>query len=249
MATFRLVDEYLLSRLGVHGTARLPHRTTVRTTRRTTREPSYGFVHVAWLVALEGGARIASLPPDIDEETVERIEYLMGHDIADPQTISRLRPLLDAYSGKTYAKPIDMVLTDTMYACNANTLAKGSAGPTAVRLRDARIVPADGLSLPTHCFPGGIVYGVIVDCTVASVAYAHRTGEYHDIVADVGVETAPMWRRRGYARACVRAVADHVIRNSGEAIYKCSPTNAASIATARSAGFIPYGKSLVFAVR
>jgi len=43
-------------------------------------------------------------------------------------------------------------------------------------------------------------------------------------------------------------VVEHVTARGGEAPYKCSPTNHASVATARSAGFVPYARGLVFSV-
>ena len=63
-------------------------------------------------------------------------------------------------------------------------------------------------------------------------------------VADLGVETAPACRRRGYAKTAVSAVVAHITERGGEARYGCSPDNHASIATARSAGFAPYGTAL-----
>jgi len=68
-----------------------------------------------------------------------------------------------------------------------------------------------------------------------------------DQVADIGVETAPVYRRRGYAKTAVSAVVEHIARTGGEARYGCRPDNLASIATARSVGFVPYGTSLVLA--
>jgi predicted GNAT family acetyltransferase len=101
------------------------------------------------------------------------------------------------------------------------------------------------LALPAHCFPDGIVYGVIADGRVASVAYAHRTGVLEGLVADLGVVTAPAYRQRGYAKTAVAAVVAHVAAAGGEAVYACRPDNAASVATARSVGFVPLGASLV----
>ena len=66
-----------------------------------------------------------------------------------------------------------------------------------------------------------------------------------DRIVDLGVETAPAHRRRGYAKTAVSAVVEHVTDRGGEGRYGCRPDNHASIATARSAGFVPYGASLI----
>jgi len=104
------------------------------------------------------------------------------------------------------------------------------------------------LGVPEHCLPNGVVYGVVEGNKIVSFAYAHITGEYQDIVADIGAETSKDFRRKGYARECVNAVARHVIQNGGESVYKCSLDNAGSIHTALSAGYKAYGKSLIFSV-
>jgi RimJ/RimL family protein N-acetyltransferase len=80
---------------------------------------------------------------------------------------------------------------------------------------------------------------------VVSVAFAHRAGILEDRVADIGVETAAGYRRRGYAQAAVAALVGHFTQRGGEARYGCSPSNQASMAIAQSVGFVPYGKSLI----
>ena len=107
--------------------------------------------------------------------------------------------------------------------------------------------PADGLRLPAHCLPDGVVYGVIADGRVASVAYAHRSGVLEGRVADVAVETAPDYRGRGYAKTAVSALVVHFAATGGEARYACDPGNTASVRTAASVGFVPYGTSVVLA--
>jgi RimJ/RimL family protein N-acetyltransferase len=66
-------------------------------------------------------------------------------------------------------------------------------------------------------------------------------------VVDVGIETAPAYRRKGYAQTALSSLVDHITNAGGEAIYICFSDNAASIATAKSVGFVPYGSSLIFA--
>ena len=66
-----------------------------------------------------------------------------------------------------------------------------------------------------------------------------------DRVADIGVETAEGHRCRGYAKTVVSAVAGHIIDAGGETRYACRPDNVASIATARSCGFVDYARSLI----
>lgn len=79
---------------------------------------------------------------------------------------------------------------------------------------------------------------------VVAVAYAHRTGLMEDQVADVGVETAPAFRRRGYATLAVAALVNAMAQKGGETLYGCAPANLASHRTALKVGFAPYGVAL-----
>jgi hypothetical protein len=133
------------------------------------------------------------------------------------------------------------------YACNAALVRPWQDGDCR-RLQDESLPPAAGLQLPAHCFPDGIVYGVVADGQVVSYAHTHRSGILEDRVADIGVETAEAYRRRGYARTVVSAVTAHLTANGGEGLYNCSAGNLASMATARSAGYDHYGDTLILAL-
>lgn len=55
----------------------------------------------------------------------------------------------------------------------------------------------------------------------------------------IAVETAPAYRRRGYARAVVAALTSACLVEGREVRYCCAETNAASMALAASLGFVP----------
>ena len=171
-------------------------------------------------------------------------------DVNDPEQLfdvgfeERLRLPVDETLDRSGLKRTDRTLRDVMFACNASLLRRHHFGDCR-RLTDTSIPPAEGLKLPEHCFPDGIVYGVVADGMVASLAHAHRAGVMENVVADMGVTTAPAFRRRGYAKTAVSAVVEHITHNGGEARYGCRTKNSASIATALSVGFVPFGRSLV----
>lgn len=79
------------------------------------------------------------------------------------------------------------------------------------------------------------------------MAYAHKTNIMEDQVADIGVDTALLYRKRGHAKAAVVAVTNEMTSTGGEAIYSCGKDNLASIATASSVGFELYAKRIVIA--
>jgi len=245
---FPLVDRYHGIRMGFDLAALEPGAlAVVESARWLQREQGYGYLRALWWLWLEDGRRAMSVPPGTAAAigSVAR-EVRSPDDMFRPEIADRLRRIVDAALHDAGIGPSDRTLTDLCFACNA-ALLRPHPGAECRRLTDDAIPPADGLRLPTHCFPGGIVYGVVADGTVASVAFCHRTGVMEDRVADIGVETAPAYRRRGFATAAVAAAAGHVIRAGGEARYGCRPDNTASVATARSVGFVPYGNSLVLA--
>jgi ribosomal protein S18 acetylase RimI-like enzyme len=244
--SFPLVDAYMGVRMEVELSTVEPGRVrVVESPRRLRREQSYGFVHALWWVWLEDGRSAASVPPGAGEK-VSRIlaEAGDGGKLFDPGITERLKEPVNASLQGAGLKQVERVLRDVCFACNASLLRRHNHGDCR-RLTDESVPSAPGLKLPTHCFPDGIVHGVVDDGMVVSLAHAHRPGVMEDRVADLGVGTAPGYRRRGYAQTAVSAVVEHITRDGGEARYGCSPSNLASIATARSVGFVPYGISLV----
>ena len=238
MHRFHLVREYLLSRLGADNPG--SGLTIVESERRSKREMSYGFIHKLWIVQFDDGAVVASVPLNTTEK-VKALIYTNKRDITDERFTKSLKKTM-------FGKESCRCFCDLVLACDASTLAL-PGHVIAKRIVDTSYGCAGDIHFPAHCLPDGIVYGVIEDDTIVSIAYAHQTGEYQDIVADIGVETSKKFRQKGYARACVHAVAQYAMNSGGESVYKCKPDNKASIQTALSAGYVPYGKSLIFSVQ
>jgi GNAT superfamily N-acetyltransferase len=245
-AAFPLVEKYYGVRLGVDLASLQPGRVAVvESPCRLRKEQSYGYIRALWWLWLEDGRSVLSVPPGVGDAarriavSVQTAEELFGEDPA-----KRLKEPVNAALRQAGLAEADRVLHDLIFACNAGLLRPHRQGDCR-RLTNESVPPAEGMSLPTQCFPDGIAYGVIADGKVASIAFAHRTGVMEGVVADLGVGTAAPYRRRGYAKTAVSAVVEHVTSVGGEALYGCDPSNAASIATARSVGFVPYGASLI----
>ena len=234
--------------MGVDLATLRPGRVTVaESPKRICREQSYGYLRAFWWVWLADGRSAVSAPPGAGEEVSEIAgDVSCAGKLLDSALIGELKPAVNAALGRAGLQEVDRVWQDVCFACDASLLTRHAHGDCR-RLVDESVPPADGLRLPTHCFPDGIAYGVVADGRVVSVAYAHRSGVMADRVADLGVMTAAGSRRRGYAKTAVSAVVEHITRTGGEAVYGCRPDNHASIATARSVGFVPYAKSLILA--
>lgn len=83
------------------------------------------------------------------------------------------------------------------------------------------------------------VAGVAHEGRLMAVATAYPwSGEHR--VADIGVLTRPQARGRGFGRRATRALCREIIARGYEPQYRCDPSNLASAALARSAGFEMY---------
>ena len=236
--------------MGVDLSALKPGRLVVRESSQCLRpQQGYGYVRALWWLCLEDGRTAISVPPGAGQAVSEIASDVQSRqDLFDPELAERLKAPVNVALRECGLGDVDRTWADLCLACNARLLRRHKCGDCR-RLTDDTIPPAEGIRLPTHCFPDGIAYGVVADGMVVSVAFSHRTGIMEDLVADPGIETAEHYRRRGYAKTAVSAVVEHVTRAGGEARYGCSPDNRASIATARSVGFVPYATSMVLSAR
>lgn len=242
---FPLVDRFHGIRMGLDLADVSPGVVTVvETARRLRKEQSYGYVHALWWLWLEDGRSAVSVPPGAGDDVRRVISTVRTREaFEDPELAGLLRKPVDTALRAAGLEDVDRVIHDLVFACNAALLRRHRHGDCRRFINDS-VPAAEGLRMPKHCFPDGIVYGVVEDDQVVSVASAHRTGVMEDRVADLGIGTAEAYRRRGYAQTAVSAVVEEITDKSGEARYGCSPDNAASIATARSVGFVPYAVSL-----
>ena len=238
---FPLLDRYMGLRMEVDFAALRPGKTAVvESSRRLKKELSYGYVHALWWIWLADGRSAVSVPPGSADAVRDLVGDIESVDqLQDPGLPDRLKQPVDAALVEQGLDPTDRSIRGIGFACNGALLRRHFCGDCR-QLYDGSIPAADGLSLPTHCFTDGIVYAVVADGVAASIAYPHRSHLMADRVADLGIETAPAYRERGYAKAVVSAAVHHITRVGGEALYGTSPDNAASVATARSVGFVPY---------
>ncbi len=247
---FALVERYIGTRMGCDVSALVPGRpAVVETLRRLRREKSYGYDRVLWWIWLEDGRSAVSVPPGAGQAVRKIARHVASAEqLFEPELSERLKGPVNAALEKAGLGEVDRVFTDLQFVCDGEGLLLHCCGDCR-RLTDDSIPPAEGLELPTHCFPDGIAYGVVADGMVVSFAFAHRTGLMEGRIADDGLETAPAYRRRGYAKTVLSALVEHVASRGGESIHVCRPDNSPSIATARSVGFLPFGRALVLGKR
>jgi len=247
MKKFKKVSEYIYSCLDA--TSVTDNLTIVETIKRHNCMTSYGMVHMFYIVKFLDDSIIASVPLNTSEKVKLFLhDNVKKYDIDDNHFIMPLKTLATEEAKRLFGKELKGYWNSLIFCCDAVTVANPNSNIKTVRITDDRYGYLDDVNFPDHCIPDGIVYGVIENNKIVSLAHAHKTGENQDIVADIGVDTSSDYRKKGYARECVNSVARHVIERGGESVYICSPNNIASINTALSAGYMPFGKVLIFTV-
>ena len=247
MNEFKLVNEYMFFRLGAKELSK--NFRIIETERRLKCEPSYGYVHMIWIVKFIDGSIVASVPSGTSEKVKLFLsDSINKENIYDTFFISQLKDLADIEAKRIFGKESCRYTASSIFVCNANTIAPANQNIKTIRITDNNFECCDDVNFPGHCLPDGVIYGVIENSQIVSLAYAHKTGIYQDLVADIGVDTSKEYRRKGYARECVNSVARHFINRSGESVYACSPDNIASVSTALAAGYKPFGESFAFTV-
>lgn len=247
MRLFPLIDLYFENLLEMNVSMLRPGTISIKESSRRLRcEPSYGFVHALLGMCYPDGSAAVSVTPGASSVVLDFLECtpLLTQNPFEQETLDGLAAQISQVRTQTGLHSSTRAYESLVFACNAEILRRYHQGDCR-RLRDETIPPAEGINLPTHCFPDGIVYGIIEDEQVVSVAYAHRSGKMEGQVADLGVETATAYRQRGYAKTVVSAVTAHMTSMGGEAVYTCNPSNQASISTATSVGYKFYGRMIV----
>jgi hypothetical protein len=248
MTSFLLIEQYLGTQLDIPlGTIAPGETRVVETTRRTRCEQSYGYIHALYGIWLEDGRGAVSVPPGAGQAIRELLAGAGSpHPSLETGLVDEMARIVNGSLDHYGLPPVYKSWEQRLSGCNAPKVHAWEIGD-CIRLVDESIPAVEGLSLPTHCFPDGIVYGVVVEGQVVSCAYAHRSGIMEDRVADLGVETAEGYRKRGYAKTAVSAVTGQMTRMGGEALYNCHPANTSSIATTRSVGYELVGKGVILA--
>ena len=144
----------------------------------------------------------------------------------------KVRPIMDTivFLDNRQSRKISLIMTlgDTevlppIKAVRLNSTSEYSKTLTSAPIRDL-------LEL------GNVVCAVLEGSSVVCVAYTDLPPNAK--MVEVGVETAPSYRRRGYAKDCMKALISELAKMGTEPIFYCSKSNIGSVKLARSLGFV-----------
>lgn len=96
-----------------------------------------------------------------------------------------------------------------------------------------------------------VIFAAISEEKIVSVAVACETLTAENVgnSIEISTGTAPDFRGKGYATACVAALSAHLLSRGYRALYKCRRENTASARVARAAGFEKTGDFAYFVYR
>ena len=98
---------------------------------------------------------------------------------------------------------------------------------------------------------GRLCFGQEEGGRIVSVAVTHASPDEREPggTLEIGVETIPAARRRGYAVSCLSGVTKLILTRGLTPEYRCTYSNAASARTARAAGYVQIGEACSLVLR
>ena len=98
---------------------------------------------------------------------------------------------------------------------------------------------------------GRLCFGQEDGGEIVSVAVTHASPEEREPggTLEIGVETVPAARRRGYAVSCLSGLTKEILGRNLVPEYRCTYSNAASAKVARAAGYRQIGEACSFVLR
>lgn len=108
----------------------------------------------------------------------------------------------------------------------------------AVKLSGAEEYTADFDDIKLGAENGYSCYGILIDGHVVSAAYAFMPDDMIEDEVEIGVETVPAFRGKGYAAQCVIALCKHLVSKDIDVMYSYYEENKASAALSKKCGFL-----------
>jgi len=194
--------------------------------------------------ACVGDAVIASAYPSARSVMTAHFEKYRSadalfSDAAFAALDTALRPYLAAWGYKPsafWARYGISLVQDDAAAVDVSAILCGT-----VRMTEAMCGMKNHTSMKSDdCIRRG-AFAHTVNGEIVCMASVNRVSEVEHCV-EIGVECAKDWRRCGFARSCVAALARALCEEGQIVLYRHYHTNTGSAAVARSVGFRPVGR-------
>jgi len=252
-----ILQRFFSIRLGVALADLKPGQVAVATSeRRTFAELSYGFIRLLWVMSLGDRAAVSVHPAALAE--VSRLAWGLTPDgVMNDEFLAQARDALQSPlpGAALNISPVDI----TFYHPGGTAVCRAGvptpAGwPAGTEVRP--LAPADGdkwagkrqTYMRGADHPSamrGEAFGLFLGDKLIADIITHDPpiAEMEHLIAADGIEVAEEYRRRGYGKAILSAWTCEMQARGRVCIHSTSINNEASIALARSAGYIEYARS------
>ncbi|MBE6618255.1 MAG: GNAT family N-acetyltransferase [Ruminococcaceae bacterium] len=119
---------------------------------------------------------------------------------------------------------------------NAEKLDVTAILPSSVKIEEDNLENLTTLDIKENLEKNIPMFATVIDGKIVSMACVNEYGEGQRML-EITVETAPEYRKRGYARSNTTALAKYLIENGYSVAYCCSRYNEGSRRIAASLGF------------
>jgi ribosomal protein S18 acetylase RimI-like enzyme len=246
MTALDLLNHYYSIRLGVSLTDLRPGEVAVATCdRRTYAELSYGFVSVLWVMNLGERAAISVHPAALPQ--VARLawgmkpEDVLGDGFCET-ACDALRAALDVSDLRAGEEDICLYHPGNVVAVAAEgrilavSASDKEAWVGARQFGHAAEHPSAQRGEAFGLFRGDELIADVITHDPAVAEMAH-------LVAADGIEVSERFQRRGYGRALLSYWTGEMQRRGRVCVHSASAANEASVALARSVGYVDYARS------
>jgi GNAT superfamily N-acetyltransferase len=247
-----IIDRYQSIRLGVRLTDLKPGTVAVATSDHTTfAERGYGFVRLFWAMQLGDRAAVSVHPAALAE--VSRRALRIGPDeVLGDEFCEAACAALRSALGEPDLRP--GALDICMYHPGEAKVfeSDGEIRPATPASKDAWVGERDFCAAADHPSAArGEAFSLWLGENVVAEIITHEpcVAEMADLIAEDGIGVSEPFHGRGYGKAILSYWTREMQQRGRVCLHSTSATNAASLALARSVGYVEYARSRFVVLR
>ena len=246
MATaLETIDDFFSIRLGVSLRDLKPGQVAVATCdRRTYAELGYGFTRLLWVLRFGDRAAVSVHPAALAE--VSRLAWRRTPDevIADDFVVAAAKALataLPGVSGETGGSSVILYHPGDVQIVTCD----GEVRVLTPADKDRWVGPHQYMSAAEHpSAQRGEAVGLFLGKRLVAEVITHEScvAEMAHLIAQDGIEVGEAYQRRGYGKAVLSAWTREMQVKGRVCLHSTSSDNFASIALAKSVGYVEYAR-------
>lgn len=252
MSPLDIINRYQSIRPGVRLADLKPGQVAVATSdHRTFAERGYGYFRLLWAIHLGDRAAVSVHPAALAE--VSRLalridpDNVLGDEFCEA-ACEALRSALDEPDLRPEGLDVCLYHPGGAHVYESD----GEIRPATPASKEAWVGERSFWAAADHPSAArGAAFSLWVGENVVADIITHEpsVSEMADLIAEDGIEVSEEFRGRGYGKAVLSYWTHEMQQRGRVCLHSTSPDNAASLALARSVGYIEYAKSRFVVLR